>query len=906
MRRLNIVLAVVLLMGAQLFAQLPDDFSDELVLSGLEQPTNISFDQAGRGYVCLKKGIVLTFDTLGQEADQPLIDISEEVGDWGDHGLLGFALHPEYKDNGYFYLLYVVDRHHLLHYGTANYDPSADDYLKATIGRITRYQADRSGDFPVAIPGSGKVILGEGFTDGFPILMKSHGIGSLVFGKDGTLLASCGEGAHYEGQDFGSNPNTYWEQALADGIIEEGENIGRYRAQQVDNLTGKIIRIDPETGEGLSSNPFYESDNPSSASSRVWALGFRNPFRFILQPGTGGHFPEEGDPGTLLIGDVGGSQWEEVSLAASGGRNFGWPLFEAYDKHWPDYDTELENLDAPNPLFGEPGCDQEFFVFQDLINQPTLNGEPGFSNPCNTASPIPVDIPVFTHTWPLLAWSNKLWNPPARARIGGFDEDGSPITIPIDDPQASLQGLPFEGYSSVPGCFYTGDVFPEAYHDAFFLVDLSGWIQVLHVDDNQQFDRIDPFFQTAKGPVDLALNPVDGCLYFAQIYDGEIRKICYGGNPAPVAILEADTIYGPSPLTVQFDGSASFDPFGLPITHFWDFGDGETSEDIAPQHTFTASGSAPEAFTVSLEVTDSLGVSSQVQQVISLNNTPPEVSITSVADSALYTLTGMTWLPLKGEVNDTEHPDDQIEYSWEVFFHHNDHYHAEPPDPRKETNVLIEPAGCEQELYWYRIRLTAEDAAGLKASDEVEIFPDCGDPILEVDPFTAIAREDGILLEWETQLEEDLIALEIERTSSFEFVSIGGLSPKGINNSYQFVDDAPLNGPNYYRIKAIDGNGRYAYSEPRLLHYPPPANFRLFPNPASGEVWIEIEEALSESIQFDLFTTGGVPAFTLRWAAVPGDAFSQSFLTQKLSTGTYYYRLIDGANVLTGLLEVIR
>ncbi len=63
-----------------------------------------------------------------------LIDISEEVGAWFDHGFLGFALDPNFRVNGHVYLLYPVDRHHLLHFGTPSYNPNTNQYYAATIG----------------------------------------------------------------------------------------------------------------------------------------------------------------------------------------------------------------------------------------------------------------------------------------------------------------------------------------------------------------------------------------------------------------------------------------------------------------------------------------------------------------------------------------------------------------------------------------------------------------------------------------------------------------------------------------------------------------------------------------------------------------------------------------------------
>jgi hypothetical protein len=90
----------------------------------------------------------------------PLIDISEEVLSGPDLGMLGFALHPNFAENGYIYLFYMVDRHHLFFAGTPSYDPSANDWTSPTIGRITRYTARASDGFHSVDPASRKVLLG--------------------------------------------------------------------------------------------------------------------------------------------------------------------------------------------------------------------------------------------------------------------------------------------------------------------------------------------------------------------------------------------------------------------------------------------------------------------------------------------------------------------------------------------------------------------------------------------------------------------------------------------------------------------------------------------------------------------------------------------------------------------------
>ena len=144
----------------------------------------ITFDENGTGYIWEKGGRVLLLDEAGNQLSEPLINISDEVGNWWDHGCLGFVLHPNFLENGYFYLFYVVDRHHLMHFGTPTYDANTNTYTDATIARITRYTADPSTNFTTTIEGSRKVLVGETKETGFPVLMPSHGVGSLVFGTD--------------------------------------------------------------------------------------------------------------------------------------------------------------------------------------------------------------------------------------------------------------------------------------------------------------------------------------------------------------------------------------------------------------------------------------------------------------------------------------------------------------------------------------------------------------------------------------------------------------------------------------------------------------------------------------------------------------------------------------------------
>ena len=113
---------------------------------GWNQPVGITFDDSGRAFVWERGGRVwIVEDDIKQPV--PLLDLAEEVGNWRDFGMLGFALDPQFLSNGYVYALYVVDYHHLKHFGTPQYDPSVNEYFHDTIGRLVRYRAKSSDGF---------------------------------------------------------------------------------------------------------------------------------------------------------------------------------------------------------------------------------------------------------------------------------------------------------------------------------------------------------------------------------------------------------------------------------------------------------------------------------------------------------------------------------------------------------------------------------------------------------------------------------------------------------------------------------------------------------------------------------------------------------------------------------------
>ena len=287
----------------------------------LNLPTAIDWSPDGdKVFVAQQNGIVRLVEN-GTLLDSNFIDISDEVNNTRDRGLLGIAVHPDFPSQPYVYLAYTYDPPEVFE----NTGLAGEDGNGNRPSRVIRVEADPSTDLTTAVPDSEVVIVGtnstwentsrpdanstnnfdippsgitpegENIRDYLATDSESHSIGALKFGTDGSLFISNGDGTSYNQVD----PRTV-------------------RVQDIDNLSGKILRVNPLTGEGLSDNPFYDGD-PNSNRSKVYSYGLRNPFRFTIDPDTNEPF----------IGDVGWKSWEEINTGK--GANFGWPYYEGGD-----------------------------------------------------------------------------------------------------------------------------------------------------------------------------------------------------------------------------------------------------------------------------------------------------------------------------------------------------------------------------------------------------------------------------------------------------------------------------------------------------------------------------------------------------------------------------------------------
>src|SRR5215470_11514838 len=182
---------------------LPSGFRDSVVLSGLTNPTVLQFAPDGRIFVGQKNGVIKVFQSLTDTNPVTVADLSGEVDDYWDRGLLGLALPPNFPASPYVYVLYTYDAPIG---GTA---PTWSDGCPTPPGattdgcvvsaRVSRLQVTGN-----VMTGSEQVLV-SGWCQQF----SSHSIGTLLFGRDGYLYAGAGDGASFNNVDYGQYGSNY-------------------------------------------------------------------------------------------------------------------------------------------------------------------------------------------------------------------------------------------------------------------------------------------------------------------------------------------------------------------------------------------------------------------------------------------------------------------------------------------------------------------------------------------------------------------------------------------------------------------------------------------------------------------------------------------------------------------------
>ena len=238
----------------------------EEIADGFDSPVDISHAGDDRLFIVEQDGYIRILNPDGTTESDPFLDIDGQVASGGERGLLGLAFHPNYAENGYFFV---------------NYTKNGGD------SRISRFTVTE--DPNIADVDSELIILEQEQP------YSNHNAGDLAFGADGYLYIPFGDG----------------------GSGEDPLNAG----QSTDTWLGKMLRIDIDGEEPYTvpdSNPFIDNDD---YLPEIWAIGLRNTWRISFDAETGDLWM--GDVGQYDWEEI------DLELAGdAGGRNYGWRCYE--------------------------------------------------------------------------------------------------------------------------------------------------------------------------------------------------------------------------------------------------------------------------------------------------------------------------------------------------------------------------------------------------------------------------------------------------------------------------------------------------------------------------------------------------------------------------------------------------
>jgi glucose/arabinose dehydrogenase len=300
----------------------------DVVAGGLESPLDIAAadDGSGRLFVAEQGGRIRIVRD-GVTVERPMLDIGDRITAGGERGLLGIALHPNFPTDPRVFADYTdLDGNTVV----SSFTVAADD--------------------PDALdPASEQILLQV--DQPYP----NHNGGAVVFGPDGMLYISLGDGGS------GGDPQG--------------------NGQRLDTLLAKILRIDVDVASDQVPPYGIPSDNPyadggGGARPEIWLSGLRNAWRIRFDRATG----------DLWIGDVGQGAWEEIDVvrAGQGGLNLGWNVMEGFHCYEPSEGCDQTGLTLPVAEYGHnQGCAVVGGVVIDDPTTPTINGRYIFTDNCS-------------------------------------------------------------------------------------------------------------------------------------------------------------------------------------------------------------------------------------------------------------------------------------------------------------------------------------------------------------------------------------------------------------------------------------------------------------------------------------------------------------------------------------------
>lgn len=255
---------------------------------GFETPN----DGSGRNFVVEQGGTIRIIQN-GSVLAVPFLDVAARVESGGEKGLLGLAFHPDFPNDGRFFV---------------NYTRRVNLQLQSVIAEFAVSTADPNQADPLS---ERQVLVVDQPFD-------NHNAGQLAFGPDGFLYIAFGDGGS-GGDPFGN-------------------------AQNLQALLGKMLRIDVDAPPAPGKSYAIPADNPfanGGGAPEIWAYGLRNSFRFSFDP----------QSGRLFAADVGQNSLEEVDLISKGG-NFGWNVMEGSQCFPPGTPCNTGGLIPPIAEYG--------------------------------------------------------------------------------------------------------------------------------------------------------------------------------------------------------------------------------------------------------------------------------------------------------------------------------------------------------------------------------------------------------------------------------------------------------------------------------------------------------------------------------------------------------------------------
>lgn len=664
-------------------ATLAYGFSTQQVFSGLSLPTAFQFAPDGRVFVAEKRGVVKVFDNLSDTSATVFADLTTEVYDYTDRGLLSLTVDPAWPARPYVYVLYAYD--HVLG------DPSPAPKYRDACGtspdgvdngdcvasaRLSRLTANVAGGDPNHLAPGGEKVLVEDWCQQFPI----HINGTVAFGTDGALYASHGSAASAHFTDYGQTgtpTNPCGDAPVPVGgtqVIPTAEG-GALRSQDPQTpsdpytLDGTVIRVDPDTGAGLPGNPLFASTDANAR--RILTYGLRMPFRFAPRAGAN----------ELWIGDVGEEGYEEIDRVPVSGpvTNGGWPCYEA-----ESVNADYSPLDICRNLVAQGPAAVLHPYWQYQHHQPAFSGDT-----CSTGS-------------------------------------------------SSVSGIAFYGGGNYP-VRYDGAMFVADYARECIFVMLPG------AGGLPDPTKVENLATGLGGTTDLHTGP-GGDLYVNDLIGGSISRLAYSGaNRPPTPRITADRTNGPAPLTVKFDATASVDPDGDPLRYSWDLnGDGQygDSTSATPSRRYPNPG----AVTVRLRATDDKGLSATTTQVITSGNTEPLVVIaTPTTDTRFSVGSQIGFAALAYDPEDGWLP--ASSYQWSLVLQHcpgTCHQHPSGTFTGVTSGSFVGPA--HEYPAHLDLTLTVTDTAGLASSRTVSIYPDVSTVTVLSDPPNLLVDARGAAL----------------------------------------------------------------------------------------------------------------------------------------------------------------